>query len=85
MVRLGINDWPTPGRIVRRETYLEEYEEQTHRDGIPFVPGASGDATGGRFCEPLRDAVEGLERNRLAPRFRDDSHHRGDRRTVRRE
>jgi ubiquinol-cytochrome c reductase cytochrome b subunit len=40
VVRLGINDWPMPGRIVRRETYLKEYEELTHRDGIPFVPGA---------------------------------------------
>lgn len=40
VVKLGINDWPMPGRIVRRETYLEEYAELTHRDGIPFVPGA---------------------------------------------
>jgi ubiquinol-cytochrome c reductase cytochrome b subunit len=40
VVRLGINDWPMPGRIVRRETYLKEYEDLTHRDGIPFVPGA---------------------------------------------
>jgi ubiquinol-cytochrome c reductase cytochrome b subunit len=29
-----------PGRIVRREDYLKEYKELTHRDGIPFVPGA---------------------------------------------
>jgi ubiquinol-cytochrome c reductase cytochrome b subunit len=40
VVRLGINDWPMPGRIVRRATYLQEYEELTHKDGIPFVPGA---------------------------------------------
>jgi ubiquinol-cytochrome c reductase cytochrome b subunit len=40
VVRLGINEWPMPGRIVRRETYLKEYKELTHRDGIPFVPGA---------------------------------------------
>jgi ubiquinol-cytochrome c reductase cytochrome b subunit len=45
VVRLGINDWPMPGRIVRRETYLKEYEELTHRDGIPFVPGAVGKDT----------------------------------------
>jgi ubiquinol-cytochrome c reductase cytochrome b subunit len=29
-----------PGRIVRRDTYLQEYHELTHKDGIPFVPDA---------------------------------------------
>ena len=29
-----------PGRIVRRETYIQEYHELTHKDGMPFVPGA---------------------------------------------
>jgi ubiquinol-cytochrome c reductase cytochrome b subunit len=29
-----------PGRIVRRETYVQEYRELTHRDGVPFVPYA---------------------------------------------
>jgi ubiquinol-cytochrome c reductase cytochrome b subunit len=40
VLKLGINEWPTPGRVVRRETYLQEYNELVHRDGIPFVPGA---------------------------------------------
>ncbi len=40
VLKLGINDWPMPGRVVRRATYLKEYQELTHRDGIPFVPGA---------------------------------------------
>src|SRR5262249_17660755 len=40
VLKLGINEWPMPGRIVRRATYMKEYEELTHRDGIPFVPGA---------------------------------------------
>jgi ubiquinol-cytochrome c reductase cytochrome b subunit len=40
VLKLGINDWPMPGRIVRRATYMEEYHELTRRDGIPFVPGA---------------------------------------------
>jgi ubiquinol-cytochrome c reductase cytochrome b subunit len=40
VLKLGINEWPMPGRIVRRATYLEEYHELTRRDGIPFVPGA---------------------------------------------
>ena len=40
VIKLGINEWPMPGRIVRRDTYLQEYHELTHKDGIPFVPDA---------------------------------------------
>ncbi len=40
VLKLGINEWPMPGRIVRRATYMQEYHELTHKDGIPFVPGA---------------------------------------------
>lgn len=40
VLKLGINEWPVPGRIVRRETYIQEYNELAHKDGIPFVPGA---------------------------------------------
>ena len=40
VLKLGINEWPMPGRIVRRATYIREYHELTRRDGIPFVPGA---------------------------------------------
>jgi ubiquinol-cytochrome c reductase cytochrome b subunit len=42
VLKLGINDWPMPGRLVRRDTYLKEYHELTHKEGIPFVPGAIG-------------------------------------------
>jgi ubiquinol-cytochrome c reductase cytochrome b subunit len=42
VLKLGINEWPMPGRIVRRETYLKEYHELTKRDGVPFVPEAIG-------------------------------------------
>ena len=42
VMRLGINEWPTPGRLVRRSTYLREYEELTHKEGTPFVPGGIG-------------------------------------------
>jgi ubiquinol-cytochrome c reductase cytochrome b subunit len=38
VLKLGINEWPMPGRIVRRATYLQEYHELTQRDGEPFVP-----------------------------------------------
>jgi ubiquinol-cytochrome c reductase cytochrome b subunit len=40
VLKLGVNEWPMPGRIVRRETYIREYNDLTHKDGIPFVPGA---------------------------------------------
>jgi ubiquinol-cytochrome c reductase cytochrome b subunit len=40
VLKLGVNEWPMPGRIVRRDTYVKEYDELTHKDGIPFVPGA---------------------------------------------
>ena len=40
VLKLGINEWPAPGRLVRRSTYLAEYKDLTHRDGIPFVPAA---------------------------------------------
>jgi ubiquinol-cytochrome c reductase cytochrome b subunit len=40
VLTLGINDWPTPGRMVRRATYVSEYHALTHEDGAPFVPYA---------------------------------------------
>jgi ubiquinol-cytochrome c reductase cytochrome b subunit len=40
VLKLGVNEWPMPGRLVRRATYIQEYHEMTHKDGIPFVPGA---------------------------------------------
>src|ERR1700683_3360719 len=38
VLKLGINEWPMPGRIVRKSTYIKEYHELTKKDGIPFVP-----------------------------------------------
>jgi len=40
VLKLGINDWPMPGRVVRRDTYLQEYHDLAHKDGVPFVPDA---------------------------------------------
>src|SRR6267142_3231016 len=40
VLALGINEWPMPGRVVRRESYVREYHELTASDGIPFVPAA---------------------------------------------
>src|SRR5271155_1372325 len=41
VLRLGINDWPMPGRIVKKSTYLREYHELEKKTGIPFVPDAA--------------------------------------------
>jgi ubiquinol-cytochrome c reductase cytochrome b subunit len=40
VLKLGINEWPMPGRTVNRKTYLGEYHKLAHEDGIPFIPGA---------------------------------------------
>jgi ubiquinol-cytochrome c reductase cytochrome b subunit len=40
VLKLGINEWPMPGRIVRKATYESRYHELTQRDGAPFVPYA---------------------------------------------
>jgi len=42
VLKLGINEWPMPGRLVRRATYLKDYHELTQKDGVPFVPDAIG-------------------------------------------
>ncbi len=45
VLRLGINEWPMPGRIVRKDTYEREYHALLRNDSIPFVPdGAWKDA-----------------------------------------
>src|SRR5271163_848562 len=40
VLKLGINEWPVPGRLVRKATYIKDYHELTKKDGLPFVPGA---------------------------------------------
>jgi ubiquinol-cytochrome c reductase cytochrome b subunit len=40
VLKLGINEWPMPGRLVRRSTYLKDYHDLVHKDGEPFVPYA---------------------------------------------
>ena len=41
VLKLGINEWPMPGRLVRRATYEREYHELTKVDGAPFLPYAA--------------------------------------------
>jgi ubiquinol-cytochrome c reductase cytochrome b subunit len=36
----GINEYPKPGKIVRRSTYDAEYAEIIRKEGVPFVPDA---------------------------------------------
>jgi len=38
VVKVGINEWPMPGRLVTRERYVDEYHALVERDGEPFVP-----------------------------------------------
>ena len=40
VLKLGVNEWPMPGRIVRRATYVQDYHDLTRKDGVPFVPYA---------------------------------------------
>ena len=41
VLRLGINEWPLPGRLVDRATYRQRYEAEVQRDGVPFFPVAA--------------------------------------------
>jgi ubiquinol-cytochrome c reductase cytochrome b subunit len=38
VIKVGINEWPMPGRLVTRERYLAEYHRLVEEDGEPFVP-----------------------------------------------
>jgi ubiquinol-cytochrome c reductase cytochrome b subunit len=40
VLKLGINEWPMPGRLVKKATYESEYHDLTQTDGVPFVPYA---------------------------------------------
>jgi ubiquinol-cytochrome c reductase cytochrome b subunit len=41
VLRLGVNEWPMPGRLVDRATYRERYEADVQQDGVPFFPVAA--------------------------------------------
>ena len=40
VLKVGVNEWPMPGRVVRRATYVHDYHVLTRDDGVPFVPYA---------------------------------------------
>jgi ubiquinol-cytochrome c reductase cytochrome b subunit len=41
VLRLGINEWPMPGRLVSKTSYMQEYHQLTKKTGIAFVPDAA--------------------------------------------
>ncbi len=41
VLKLGINEWPMPGRLVRKADYERNYHELTKSTGVPFVPDAA--------------------------------------------
>jgi ubiquinol-cytochrome c reductase cytochrome b subunit len=41
VLKLGINEWPMPGRIVRKATYEKQYQALLKQDSIPFFPDAA--------------------------------------------
>jgi ubiquinol-cytochrome c reductase cytochrome b subunit len=38
----GINEYPTPGKLVEKGAYDEEYQALLKREGVPFFPNAIG-------------------------------------------
>jgi ubiquinol-cytochrome c reductase cytochrome b subunit len=38
----GINEYPEPGKPVKKPDYVTEYEEIVHKTGVPFVPNVIG-------------------------------------------
>ena len=38
----GINEYPTPGKLVEKDAYDEEYKALLKKEGVPFFPNAAG-------------------------------------------
>jgi ubiquinol-cytochrome c reductase cytochrome b subunit len=41
VLKMGINEWPMPGRLVRKADYERNYQALTKETGVPFVPDAA--------------------------------------------
>jgi len=42
VIKCGINEEPTPGYLVDKKHYREDYEREVHKRGMPFFPNAAG-------------------------------------------
>jgi ubiquinol-cytochrome c reductase cytochrome b subunit len=42
VITKGVNEFPVPGKLVKRESYVQEYEAEVHKSGVPFVPHVIG-------------------------------------------
>jgi hypothetical protein len=42
VTRILCNEYPQPGKLVRKETYVAEYASLVEAEGVPFVPKAIG-------------------------------------------
>src|SRR5262244_1039876 len=38
----GVNEYPQPGKAVRKESYEKEYEDEMEKTGVPFAPHVIG-------------------------------------------
>src|SRR2546423_7377480 len=47
VLRLGVNEWPMPGRGVRPGAYRTRFGDEGHRGGGPVFPAAAREAKGG--------------------------------------
>ena len=74
VLKLGINEWPMPGRIVRRETYLREYHELTHATACRSCRTRSGRTlcSPASCCSPSRRARTSSGRSVRRPTGPDD-------------
>jgi ubiquinol-cytochrome c reductase cytochrome b subunit len=41
VLKVGINEWPMPGRLVERDRYVQQYRKLVREDGEPFFPYAA--------------------------------------------
>ena len=76
VLKLGINEWPMPGRLVSRETYRRDYEALVERDGVPFFPDAAQARPGLRGGHDRGDpGVRGALRSVRSERRARSDHH----------
>ena len=77
VLKLGINEWPMPGRVVSRETYRREYEALVARRRRPVLSRRGEEGHGVRRARDRRAGrVRGDLRSDRARRPARSDHHR---------